>query len=90
MALVIGLNSGSSFDGIDVVLIEIVNGADGTPARPPDGSRAGRNSRPCHHQPSGQQYSRRLGGNKICYSRQIGAAAPDGEECVKCGFSEQT
>ena len=34
MALVIGLNSGSSFDGIDVVLVEIVNGADGYPARP--------------------------------------------------------
>ena len=29
MALVIGLNSGSSFDGIDVVLVEIDNGADG-------------------------------------------------------------
>lgn len=34
MALVMGLNSGSSFDGIDVVLVEIVNGSDGYPARP--------------------------------------------------------
>ena len=34
MALVMGLNSGSSFDGIDVVLVEIVNGRDGFPARP--------------------------------------------------------
>jgi len=34
MALVMGLNSGSSFDGIDVVLVEIVNGNDGYPARP--------------------------------------------------------
>lgn len=34
MALVIGLNSGSSFDGIDVVLVEITNGPDGYPARP--------------------------------------------------------
>ena len=34
MSLVIGLNSGSSFDGIDVVLVEIVNGPDGYPARP--------------------------------------------------------
>jgi anhydro-N-acetylmuramic acid kinase len=34
MVKVIGLNSGSSFDGIDVVLIEIGNGADGYPARP--------------------------------------------------------
>lgn len=34
MALVIGLNSGSSFDGIDVVLVEITEAADGHPARP--------------------------------------------------------
>jgi anhydro-N-acetylmuramic acid kinase len=34
MALVLGLNSGSSFDGIDVVLVEIDNGPDGYPARP--------------------------------------------------------
>jgi anhydro-N-acetylmuramic acid kinase len=34
MVKVIGLNSGSSFDGVDVVLVEIVNGADGYPARP--------------------------------------------------------
>lgn len=34
MALVLGLNSGSSFDGIDAVLVEIENGADGYPARP--------------------------------------------------------
>lgn len=34
MARVIGLNSGSSFDGIDVVLVDIDNGADGYPARP--------------------------------------------------------
>jgi anhydro-N-acetylmuramic acid kinase len=34
MVKVIGLNSGSSFDGIDVVLVEIENGADGYPARP--------------------------------------------------------
>lgn len=34
MAIAIGLNSGSSFDGIDVVVIEIDEGADGLPARP--------------------------------------------------------
>lgn len=34
MALVIGMNSGSSFDGIDVVLVEIDLGPDGHPARP--------------------------------------------------------
>ena len=34
MTLVIGLNSGSSFDGIDVVLVEINNGPDGYPSRP--------------------------------------------------------
>jgi anhydro-N-acetylmuramic acid kinase len=34
MAKVIGLNSGSSFDGVDVVLVEIDNGPDGYPARP--------------------------------------------------------
>mgnify|MGYP006281705275 FL=1 len=34
MVLAIGLNSGSSFDGIDVVLIEITNGQDGYPTRP--------------------------------------------------------
>ena len=34
MVHVIGLNSGSSFDGIDVVLVEIGDGPDGTPARP--------------------------------------------------------
>ena len=34
MVRVLGLNSGSSFDGIDVVLVEIKDGADGYPARP--------------------------------------------------------
>jgi anhydro-N-acetylmuramic acid kinase len=34
MALTLGLNSGSSFDGIDVVLVDIQNGADGYPMRP--------------------------------------------------------
>ena len=34
MVKVIGLNSGSSFDGVDVVLVEIENGADGYPMRP--------------------------------------------------------
>ena len=34
MTLVMGLNSGSSFDGVDVVLIEIANGPDGYPVRP--------------------------------------------------------
>jgi len=34
MTLVMGLNSGSPFDGIDVVLVEIADGPDGHPARP--------------------------------------------------------
>jgi anhydro-N-acetylmuramic acid kinase len=34
MVKVIGLNSGSSFDGIDVVVVEIEPGADGYPSRP--------------------------------------------------------
>ena len=34
MALLIGMNSGSSFDGIDAVLLEIELGPDGQPARP--------------------------------------------------------
>lgn len=34
MVKCIGLNSGSSFDGIDVVLVEIENGVDGYPKRP--------------------------------------------------------
>jgi anhydro-N-acetylmuramic acid kinase len=34
MALVLGLNSGSSFDGVDVVIIEIEHGPDGYPRRP--------------------------------------------------------
>jgi anhydro-N-acetylmuramic acid kinase len=34
MVKAIGLNSGSSFDGIDVVLVDIKNGPDGYPARP--------------------------------------------------------
>jgi anhydro-N-acetylmuramic acid kinase len=34
MAIVMGMNSGSSFDGIDVVLAEIQLAADGHPARP--------------------------------------------------------
>src|SRR3954454_7320752 len=34
MVLVLGLNSGSSFDGVDVVAIEIENAADGLPGRP--------------------------------------------------------
>lgn len=34
MALVIGLNSGSSFDGVDVVLVDINDGPDGYPVRP--------------------------------------------------------
>ena len=34
MALVVGLNSGSSFDGIDVVLIDIPTAEDGLPGKP--------------------------------------------------------
>ena len=34
MALLIGMNSGSSFDGIDAVLLEIELGPDGQPVRP--------------------------------------------------------
>ena len=34
MALVLGLNSGSSFDGVDVVIIDIEHGPDGYPKRP--------------------------------------------------------
>lgn len=34
MALVIGMNSGSSFDGIDAVLVELAIGVDGHPTRP--------------------------------------------------------
>jgi anhydro-N-acetylmuramic acid kinase len=34
MSLVIGLNSGSSFDGVDVVLVEIGLAPDGNPSRP--------------------------------------------------------
>ena len=34
MSLVIGMNSGSSFDGIDAVLVEIKLAADGHPSRP--------------------------------------------------------
>lgn len=34
MALAIGLNSGSSFDGVDVVAVEIGIAADGNPSRP--------------------------------------------------------
>lgn len=34
MALIIGINSGSSFDGVDVVLAEISMAEDGSPARP--------------------------------------------------------
>lgn len=34
MALVLGLNNGSSFDGVDAVVVEITDGPDGYPARP--------------------------------------------------------
>jgi anhydro-N-acetylmuramic acid kinase len=34
MVLALGLNSGSSFDGVDAVLVEIENGPDGYPSRP--------------------------------------------------------
>ena len=34
MALALGLNSGSSFDGVDAVIVEIEPGADGYPNRP--------------------------------------------------------
>lgn len=34
MVLVLGLNSGSSFDGVDAVVVEIENAADGLPGRP--------------------------------------------------------
>ncbi len=34
MSLVLGCSSGSSFDGIDVVVADIENGDDGFPARP--------------------------------------------------------
>jgi anhydro-N-acetylmuramic acid kinase len=34
MVLALGLNSGSSFDGVDAVAVNIENGADGYPARP--------------------------------------------------------
>jgi anhydro-N-acetylmuramic acid kinase len=34
MVKVIGLNSGSSFDGVDAVLVEVSNGPDGYPAKP--------------------------------------------------------
>ena len=34
MALVLGLNSGSSFDGVDAVIVDIEHGPDGYPKRP--------------------------------------------------------
>jgi anhydro-N-acetylmuramic acid kinase len=34
MALVLGLNSGSSFDGVDAVIVDIEHGPDGYPTRP--------------------------------------------------------
>ena len=34
MTLALGLNSGSSFDGIDAVIVDIANAADGYPGRP--------------------------------------------------------